>query len=406
MAAALKRAKARIRLNGLLALSALLLAGCFESDEERAVSAYRNHDYDTARILATGLAEAGAPRGYELLALTTAQGLGTEMDFAEAFAMADRAIALDADYQTTRTTIEGFVEATAASSQAAFDAGQYDRARALAEPLEAYGHADGAALVNRLITGGYVTIDGSAMSWRMFWTECSGNTRREAEKTAAEMFEARCAKKAAVWDGVVVGFRNETLLVKMEPGRRRARHDLALALAAAPEPGLAERGEKIRFSGVIETAGDASRPDRLSDARVIGPGLLTPEETAQKHTLERESVVGACRRLINQAIRTTHAPDWTHELRASLTEVEQRRLRFYTFIGIDSPAKQISRREDGGWLARLTGHATIQAHNDQTASTQDFLVSCHVDADHRTKPRGEALGSVTFEELSEPRFKG
>ncbi len=401
-----KRTMGRAGLRSLLTLGLLSLAGCFESDEERAVSAYRDHDYDTARILAQDLAESGGPRGYELLALMTAQGLGGDMDFAKAFELAGRAIAIDASYQPTRATIESFVEATAASSEAAFAAGQYDRARALAEPLDAFGHAGGSAMVNRLITGGYVALDGSAMSWRAFWSECSGNTRNESDAKASDTFDARCGDKSAVWDGVVVGQRNEVLLVKMEPGRRRARHDLALTLAAAPASGLAERGEKIRFSGTIAAAGDASRPDRLRDARVIGPGLLTPEETAQKQTLERESVVGACRRLINQAIRTSHAPDWTHALRESLPEVEQKRLRFYTFIGIDSPAKEFLRRENGGWLARLTGHATIQAHNAQTASTQDFLVACEVDADHRTKPRGEALGSVTFEELSEPRFRG
>jgi len=393
-------------LGTLLTLGFLPLTGCFESDEERAVSAYRDHDYVTARSLARSLAEAGTPRGYELLALMTAQGLGADMDFAKAFDLANRASALDASYKSTHATIESFVEATATSAEAAFAAGQYDRARALAGPLDAFGHRGGGALVNRLITGGYVAIDGSAMSWRAFWNECSGNTRREADTDAAETFDAHCGNKLAVWDGVVVGQRDQVLLVKMEPGRRRARHDLALTLAATPAPGLAERGKKIRFSGTIATAGDAGRPDQLNNARVIGPGLLTPEETAQKQTLERESVVGACRRLINQAIRTTHAPEWTHALRESLPEVERKRLRFYTFIGIDSMAKQLSRREDGGWLARLTGHATIQAHNDQTASTQEFIVACKVDADHRTKPRGAALGSVTFEALSEPRFKG
>jgi hypothetical protein len=390
----------------LISLCALLLAGCFESDEDRAVAAYRDHDYDTARALAGQLADASDPRGFELLALMTAQGLGGEMDFGQAFALADRAIGLDASYQPSRATIESFVDATATSAEAAFAAGQFDRARALADPLKAFGHAGGAALVNRLITGGYVTLDGSAMSWRAFWNECSGNTRREAESGGAETFTVRCGDQPAVWDGVVVSRKNETLLVKMDPGRRRAHHDLALVLAVEPEPGLAERGEKIRFSGMIAAAGDASRPDRLSDARVLGPGLLTPEEVAHKAALEREAVVGACRRLINQAIRTSHAPQWTHALRARLPEVEQKRLRFYSFIGIDSPPREFSKLENGGWLMRLTGHATVQAHNDQTASTQDFLVACHVDADHRTKPRGEALGSVTFEELSEPRFNG
>jgi hypothetical protein len=328
------------------------------------------------------------------------------MDFAKAVALVDQAISLDATYQESRATIEGFVDATADSAQAAFDAGQYDRARALAEPLEAFGHAGGGALANRLITGGYVALDGSAMSWRAFWDECSGNTRREGDAAETETFGARCGDKPAVWDGVVVSQRNDILYVKMDPGRRRARYDLALALVDPPAPDLTERGRKIRFSGTITAAGDAGRPDQLSAARVLGPGLMTPQEVTQDQTLEREAVVGACRRLINQAIRTTHAPDWTHALRARLPEIEQKRLRFYTFIGIDSPLRDFSQLPDGGWRARMAGHATIQAHNDQTASTQDFLVACHVDADHRTKPRGEALGSVTFEELSEPRFNG
>lgn len=384
----------------------LLLAGCFESDEERAVSAYQDHDYETAHALSRVLADAGNPRGFELLALMSAQGLGVEMDFAEAFALADQAAGLDASFEATRATIDTYLDSSAASAEAAFAAEQFERARALAKPLANYGHPEAALLENRLVTGGYVALDGSALSWRDFWNECSGNTRREANEEAAASFATRCANQPAVWDGTVVSLRNDVLFVKMDPGRRRARYDLALSLAAMPAPGSAERGEKIRFSGTIEAAGDSGRPDRLQDARVIGPGLLTPEETAEKTTLEREAVVGACRRLINDAIRTSHAPDWTHALRESLPEIERKRLRFYTFIGIDSPAKEIGRRDDGGWLARLSGHATIQAHNDQTASTQDFLVACYVDADHKSKPRGESLGSVTFEELSEPRFKG
>ena len=219
------RAKFRCGIGAALALCAVLLAGCFESDEERAVAAYRDHEYAIARTLARNLADADNPRGFELLALMTAQGLGGEMDFAAAFALADRAIALDASYDPSRTTIESFIDATATSAEAAFTAGQYDRARALAEPLEAFGHASGGALVNRLITGGYVALDGSAMSWRAFWNECSGNTRREADAGDAETSAARCGDKPAVWDGVVVSRKNDTLLVKMDPGRRRARRE-------------------------------------------------------------------------------------------------------------------------------------------------------------------------------------
>ena len=122
------RAQRIIRFLGLgtlLTLGFLPLTACFESDEERAVSAYRDHDYETARPLAQTLAEAGAPRGYELLALMTAQGLGADMDFAKAFDLAESAIALDASYESTRATIESFVEATASSAEAAFAAGQY-----------------------------------------------------------------------------------------------------------------------------------------------------------------------------------------------------------------------------------------------------------------------------------------
>ena len=152
------RAKFRCRIGAALALCAVLLVGCFESDEERAVAAYRDDEYAIARTLAHKLADADNPRGFELLALMTAQGLGGEMDFAAAFALAERAIALDASYEPSRATIESFIDATATSAEAAFAAGHYDRARALAEPLEAFGHAGGGALVNRLITGGYVAL--------------------------------------------------------------------------------------------------------------------------------------------------------------------------------------------------------------------------------------------------------
>ena len=384
----------------------VLLAGCFESDEERALAAYADHDYATARQLATTIGDAGNPRGHELLALMDAQGLGGAIDFALAFGHVEQAIALDPSYETSRATIEDYAERTALSAEAAFDAGEFERARALAAPLAALGHDGGAALTNRLITGGYVVLDGSAMSWRTFLDICSGNTRNDTATDPDADFAAKCRGRAAVWDGVVVNLKERTLHIKMDPGRERAYQDLLVDLAADAEASFAERGREIRFRGVIGERGDASRPDRLVDARILGPGLLTPEEEAREIALEHQAVIGACRRLINEAFRGSHAPQWTHDLRASLTAGQRRRLRFYSFIALDDPPLAFDGDRDRGYGVQLSGHASIQAHNDQTASDQDFVVDCRVVGDHRSKVRGESLGSITFESLSEPNFDG
>ena len=390
----------------LTLLVALALAGCFESDEERALAAYADHDYSTARQLAATISEVGNPRGHELLALMDAQGLGGSIDFAAAFGYVELAIALDPSYETSRATIEDYAERTALSAQAAFDAGEFERARALAAPLAAIGHDGGAALTNRLITGGYVVLDGSAMSWRTFLDLCSGNTRNESAADPDADFAANCQGREAVWDGVVVNLKERTLHLKMDPGRERAHQDLMVDLAETAEAALAVRGSEIRFHGVIGERGDASRPDRLVEARILGPGLRTPEEEAREVALEHQAVIGACRRLINEAFRGSHAPQWTHELRARLTAGQRRRLRFYSFIALDAPPLAFAGDRDQGYRARLSGHATIQAHNDQTASDQDFVVDCRVEGDHRGKSRGESLGSITFESLSEPNFDG
>ena len=99
------------------------LGGCFESDEERASRAYTERDYETAQELSRELADAGNPRGFDLLALMAAQGMGQPVDFQQAFANAERAIALDPGYASTRDAILARIEHNMASAQRNFDAG-------------------------------------------------------------------------------------------------------------------------------------------------------------------------------------------------------------------------------------------------------------------------------------------
>lgn len=399
---------AAARLAGAALLGAALLAGCFESDEERALGAYRDRDYDTARTLATRIAEEGNPRGFELLALMAAQGLGGEVDFAAALALVERAIALDPSYRSSRETIEGHIEARAEAAERAFASGRYEPARVLSAPLAASGHEAGAALHARLHTGQYVALDGSAMSWRDFLDRCSGNTRRETGDAEAA-FAAECRGKPAVWEGVVSGRSGERLLMKMAPGRLRARHDLALDLAEAPDPALAAPGTKVRFEGVVAARGDAYHPDLLADARVLGRAALSPEEEARKR--ERESarelqlVMSACRKMLVTAFRARHAPGWIEELRERASAEERQRIRPYYYFGIDTPAEGYRRLDDGSWRARVVGYVRVLSPNDQISSITDFVALCRVDADHASKPREAAKGTVTFESVSEPRFE-
>ncbi|MDP6953422.1 MAG: hypothetical protein QGF53_11765 [Alphaproteobacteria bacterium] len=64
------------------------LGACFESDEERAVRAYTERDHETAQELARELAAADNPRGFDLLALMAAQGMGQPVYFEQALANA------------------------------------------------------------------------------------------------------------------------------------------------------------------------------------------------------------------------------------------------------------------------------------------------------------------------------
>lgn len=389
----------------VLCVAACLLAGgCFESDEERALAAYDRRDYAEAWHLAQTLADAGNPRGHELRALMAAQGLGTAIDFAGAFAAIDEAVAIDPSYAASRARLDDFVERTATRAQAAFDAAAWEHAMALAAPLEAFGHEAGAALANRLVTGGYVALPGSAMAWRAFWNDCAGNTRRDGADAGASVFAERCRGKTAVWDGTVSAHRGDTLLLRMRPGRPRARHDLALHLRRPADPTLAAVGGKVRFRGTVEARGDSQRPDVLADAEVLGPAALTPTERARALTLARGKAAGACRRLLYDRFLGVDAPAWTRSWRASLPAAERDRLRLYTFVAIDSPPAAYERDGDGGWRARLVGRATVQAPNAQIASVSEFVALCRIEPAPDAVRSADLTGTIAFERLAEPRM--
>ena len=399
----------------VLCVAACLLAGgCFESDEERALAAYDRRDYAEAWHLARTLADAGNPRGHELRALMAAQGLGTAIDFAGAFAAIDEAVAIDPSYAASRARLDTFVERTATRAQAAFDAAAWEHAMALAAPLEAFGHEAGGALANRLVTGGYVALPGSAMAWRAFWNDCAGNTRRDGADAGASVFAERCRgiaaaswprrRSTAVWDGTVSARRGDTLLLRMRPGRPRARHDLALRLRRPADPTLAAVGGKVRFRGTVEARGDSQRPDVLADAEVLGPAALTPAERARAMTLARGRAAGACRRLLYDRFLGADAPAWTRSWRASLPAEERDRLRLYTFVAIESPPDAYERDDDGGWRARLVGRATVQAPNAQIASVSEFVALCRIEPAPDAVPSADLGGTIAFERLDEPRM--
>lgn len=253
------------------------LSGCFESDEERALAAYEAYEFASAAALSERLAADGNPRGYHLLSLLTAQGLGREVDYAAALVLADQAAALDRAYAATRDTVAALIVAMAAAAQAAFEAEDYERAFALTAPLDAFGHAGAENLRRRLITGHYVALPGSALAWLTFWHTCSGNTRYESDRQADATFAADCLGRSVVWDGTVVRVFNDKVNVKMTPGRPGAGYDLRLELVA-PDEADVRPGAKMRFSGVIDARGTPSRADKLVAARLIEAAPLTDKD--------------------------------------------------------------------------------------------------------------------------------
>ncbi|MDP6953536.1 MAG: hypothetical protein QGF53_12345, partial [Alphaproteobacteria bacterium] len=362
-----------------------MLSGCGESDEERALAAYRDARYDEAHTLALALVEAGQARGHELLALMAAQGLGRDTDFAAAHSHAEAAAQLDQSYAGLPQEVEAGIESRFAAAERTFANGDYERARALAAPLAEHGHAGGDSLYRRLYAGNYLVLDGSAMSWRSFRDRCSGMARSEGGDDD-DAFAAHCAGKDVIWQGEVTAVRRDSISLKMTPGRSRVRYDVILEMAEPVSLELARRRARMRFAGTIAARGDASRPDRLSDGRLLGPGVLTAEEIAETRSADearqRGAAMEACRRIARERMAREHPPPWIAELMASLSDVERRAARIYYFFGIHTGIDAMRRSEDGGWEVRIEGYARAASPNHQISSITDFVADCHVKPDH------------------------
>ncbi len=385
------------------AVLAFALVGCLDSDEERAVRAYDSLDFAAARVLATGMADAGNPRGHELLALMAAQGLGQSVDYAGALAAIDRAVALDAAFDSTRAVILDRVAADRAAAEQAFANERYDRAWRLAAPLAAFGDETGKALETELVTGHYVALPGSDMSWRSFRDRCSGNIRFEDENRGQELFDDRCRGRAATWDGTVTRRQGEIVQIKMRPGRAGARPDLTLDLAHEPDRDLARPGVKVRFAGTIAERGSPHHPDRLAAARLIGPAPLTPGETARAEARLRQTVAGACQRLVETVYRAGHMPAWAVETeRRVIAGGSPRSRAFYLQVGIVSGLDRFEPAPGGGWRGAFDGTVSIQSTVARTAQVTAFTAECALDPTWRRGADPARHGSLTFLTMSEP----
>jgi hypothetical protein len=222
-----------------------------------------------------------------------------------------------------------------------------------------------------------------------------------------DMFAAECAGQAVVWQGEVTAVRRDSVSLKMTPGRSRVRYDVILEMAEPVSPELARRRARMRFAGTVAGRGDASRPDRLSDGRLLGPGVLTAEEIAKTRSADearqRGAAMEACRRIVRERMAREHAPPWIAELMASLSDVERRAARVYYFFGIHTEIDAMQRSEDGGWQARIEGYARAASPNHQISSITDFVADCHVNSDHAAALDDAGRGSITFVTISEPR---
>jgi hypothetical protein len=387
---------------------AALLSGCFESKEEQATEAYRTRDFAAARELARELADDGNPRGLELQALMAAQGLDRAVDFAEAVALIDRAVVIDPSFQASRRTILDRIAASGDVARTLFESGQYRRALVLAEALADYGDAEGGALARVLITGHYVALDGSDMSWLDFWNRCGGNTRSDDPGAMEIAFARDCAGRRAVWDGTVSGRKDARLFIRMQPGRPRGQHDLALELAD-PRDGMkrAPHGGKIRFAGVIAVRGEPRKPDVLREALVLGPAPLSEAEQGEVARRHRHAVVAACRKLTEVAYRANHMPDWAVNLqaqRASASRHEDAKsYAFYVMVDITSDGAAFSRRADGTWHGAYEGFVTLQSGNPRATEVLDFTAECEIDETFAKGSRPVDHGRMSFVALAEPK---
>ena len=393
--------KLAVRRLATIALIVGALSGCFESDEERALAAYEAHEFASAAALSERLAATGNPRGYHLLSLMAAQGLGREVDFAAALVLADQAAALDSTYAATRDAVTALIAAMAAGAQAAFEAEDFERAFALAKPLDAFGHAGARSLRRRLITGHYVALPGSALAWLTFWHTCSGNTRYESDTQSDATFAAKCLGRAVVWDGTVVRVFDDKVNVKMKPGRPGARYDLRLELLA-PDEADVRPGAKMRFSGVIDARGTPSRADKLVAARLIEAAPLTDKDLARDTVIRQRAAMAACQKLAEARFRAGYMPDWAIEIEAKVRAGGSPGSRaFSLFVGVVSEADAFTPTADGGWHGVFDGTVTIQSVVARAAQVTKFTADCTVDASfERGKPLEEhaALEFVTIDE--------
>ena len=379
------------------------LGGCFESAEERAVRAYDSHDFGTARTLAAELAADGNPRGHELLALMAAQGLGRPVDYAAALAAIGRAAEADAAFESAGAAIRELIAADRAAAEGAFAAGRYETALRLAGPLAAFGDEAGAALQRRLITGHYVALPGSDMSWRAFWETCAGNVRFEDENAGRKAFDDDCRGRAAVWDGTVMRRQGGVALVKMRPGRPGARADLRLDLEGEPDPDLVRPGVKARFAGVIAERGTPAHPDSLASARMIGPAPLTREETGRAEARQRQSVAGACQKLAEEAYRAGHMPEWALETeRLTVARGSPSSRAFALQVGVTSPIDRFERTPEGGWRGAFDGTVSIQSTVARASQIVGFSAECEIAPGYRAGDPPAKSGALRFLAMSIP----
>ena len=377
---------------------------CRESVEERAARAYDSLDFAAARTLAGEIAAAGNPRGHELLALMAAQGLGQPVDYAAALAAIGRAVAADPGFEATRAAILDRIAADRAGAEAAFEAGHYERAWRLAKPLAAFGDETGKAVETALVTGHYVALPGSDMSWRSFQARCGGNTRFEDESRSQAVFDSECRGRPVTWDGTVIRSLRATVQIKMRPGRPGSRPDLELVLAReGANGGLAMPGAKVRFSGIVAWRGDPGRADRLEQARLVGPAPLTPGEAARAEARRRQTAAGACQKLAAAAFRAGHMPEWALETERLVVAGGSPRSRAFSLqAGILSDIGNFRPAAGGGWRGVFDGTVTLQSTVARTAEVTRFTAECAIDAAYRKGADPAAHGTLTFLALSPP----
>lgn len=387
---------ARVRsLIALLALAALAMTGCEEDPAGQAHEAFEAGKFGAARVYAARLAEADDPRGHELMALMAAQGLGGSHDFALARHHADEARAHDPRFAYLDDLIAQAEAATASAAERAFNDGRYRRALDLATVLTTADRADADRLIDRLYGEQRIALPGSALSWQDYWHRCSGNIRNEGDP---DPDQPDCLGLAVVWDGRIAGRRGDKVLMKMEPGRLRARADLVLEMADDPPPDLVKRGAKVRFSGTTDGPGDRDRPDRLRRARLLGPGWQTRAERARAQETMRGRVADLCRDLATRLFKGDGAPPWVRAMRESAQQ------GLFYLVDVTSGAERYRRGEDGRWRGRMEGFATVQGLEPRETKTGKFIADCQL-IEVRDGARGPVQGTLSLIAAEPPQTR-